>query len=252
MIRAFEEIALEHIKLVKEQAIANLHTRQVPAERIIVPSATIVGPAVQAMVFAADDPELRDMFASLLATAMDSATAHKAHPAFVEVLRQITPDEARIIRLFLTTQKFPIWHLEADNFKTGENGAGFIETTMKMEYMSLIGSDAGCEHLELTPSYINNLCRLGFAYLTSRQLPFNIRNEAALNSPNLEHLRLGELIEKTPQVSEVLKEVISLNPERNRLRFWTRYMTVMPFGLQFCAACVMPPEFSAQIQPHRS
>lgn len=44
-----------------------------------------------------DAEELRDMFANLLARSMDTATAGNVHPSFVEVIKQLTPDEARIL-----------------------------------------------------------------------------------------------------------------------------------------------------------
>src|ERR1051325_8571524 len=69
----------------------------VPTERIITPQAMIAGPALDALKYAGPDPELRELYANLLARAMDERTAQEAHPAFVEILRQLTPDEARTI-----------------------------------------------------------------------------------------------------------------------------------------------------------
>lgn len=51
---------------------------------------------VQGVAVAGSD-ELRELYANLLATAMDPETAHLAHPSFAEVLRQINPDEARLL-----------------------------------------------------------------------------------------------------------------------------------------------------------
>jgi hypothetical protein len=44
-----------------------------------------------------NDPLPRNMFAELLATAMTKGTDRKAHPAFAETLRQLVPDEARLM-----------------------------------------------------------------------------------------------------------------------------------------------------------
>ena len=40
------------------------------------------------------------MYVNLLETAMDKETAANAHPAFVEVVRQMVPDEAKIVQFF--------------------------------------------------------------------------------------------------------------------------------------------------------
>ena len=51
---------------------------------------------------------LRELYANLLATSIDSITAHEAHPAFVEIIRQLTPDEARIVKYIFERMYLPI------------------------------------------------------------------------------------------------------------------------------------------------
>jgi len=64
--------------------------------RLVTPKANVAIPALEAMRYSADEPELQRMYVNLLETAMDRETAEKAHPAFAEIMRQLTPDEARI------------------------------------------------------------------------------------------------------------------------------------------------------------
>jgi hypothetical protein len=86
----------------------------IPIDLIIEPKAAIAGPALQAMVFASDEPPLKDMYLNLLATAMDSRFASQAHPAFVEIIKQISSDEAEPLRNILTYQNpIPIAELHA-------------------------------------------------------------------------------------------------------------------------------------------
>ena len=70
--------------------------RGVPPERIQPPAPETVVPALLAMTYTKAE-ELRSMFANLLAKSMDSATAGDVHPSFVEVIKQMTPDEAKIL-----------------------------------------------------------------------------------------------------------------------------------------------------------
>jgi hypothetical protein len=60
--------------------------KKVPAEKIITPNPTVAVPAVESMRYTAHDPTLRELYASLLASAMNADTADKAHPAFVEMI----------------------------------------------------------------------------------------------------------------------------------------------------------------------
>lgn len=124
--------------------------KNVPHDRIITPAANVAGPIVEAMRFVGEQPELREMYANLLATSMDSDTAQNAHPAFVEVIRQITPDEARIVAL-LGLQ--------------GMAGVLTVESVLTSEFdvHSELTRIAGieCEVPQLARSYIDNLKRLG-------------------------------------------------------------------------------------------
>ncbi len=70
----------------------------VPEGDIIEPRAVVAGPALDALVYAHEDDDLRRMYLSLLASAMDSRVAAATHPAFVEVLRQIDSGEIGYLR----------------------------------------------------------------------------------------------------------------------------------------------------------
>ena len=72
------------------------------------PPPYIAVPAVEALRYTAEEPALCEMYLHLLATAMDSRTVPLAHPAFAEIIRQLTPDEARIINLFAQFNSLPV------------------------------------------------------------------------------------------------------------------------------------------------
>lgn len=74
----------------------------VPLEDIVEPKATIAGPALQGLAFTHEVPSLRDMYLSLLATAMDRRVSGNAHPAFVEIIKQIDFDEPEMLAAILT------------------------------------------------------------------------------------------------------------------------------------------------------
>lgn len=125
-----------------------------PPERITTPPANVAGPAVEAMRFTAQTEELREMYASLLATAMDSETATSAHPAFVEIIKQITQDEARILKHLENMHSHPIIDVKA----AAKSGT---EYTVAARRVSMIAADAGIAHGTLMGSYLDNLERLG-------------------------------------------------------------------------------------------
>lgn len=80
---------------------------KIPLEEIIEPKASIAGPTLQGLAFTHEEGELKDMFLNLLASAMDARIADAAHPAYVEIIKQLTPAEARLIKFFTELDTYP-------------------------------------------------------------------------------------------------------------------------------------------------
>jgi hypothetical protein len=96
-------------------------TLAIPPEQIIEPKASIAGPTLQGLAFTHEEANLKDMYLSLLATAMDGRIAAEAHPAFVEIIKQLNSEEADLIRGVLgSTSAIPI--VEIRTTKVGGHG----------------------------------------------------------------------------------------------------------------------------------
>lgn len=72
----------------------------VPEERLCEPAPNVVVPAIQQLSYSYDNAELRRLYVNLLAASMDSAKRGGAHPSFVNLIGQMTPDEAKIMAWF--------------------------------------------------------------------------------------------------------------------------------------------------------
>jgi hypothetical protein len=70
----------------------------VPAEKVVEPLPSIAGPLLFAYPFVESEPALRELFEQLLATAMNADVQDRAHPSYVEVIKQMTADEAKLVR----------------------------------------------------------------------------------------------------------------------------------------------------------
>lgn len=132
-----------------------------PPDEIVSPSPVVAGPVLEALRFAGHDRDLRELYTNLLASSMDAKTAKNAHPAFVEIIRQMTPDEARIMKKLSDEHAYPM-------ISAGEQGVRDFMTDRVYElygvYLNRFTSlpeDAGCAHPELFQSYLDNLGRLG-------------------------------------------------------------------------------------------
>ena len=139
----------EYLNQTVERKLAE---RGVPADRISTPDPDIAVPAIEALRYS----KLRENYANLVATSMDSETASIAHPAFVEILKQLTYDETRILEYLPEVGRYePLMDLGYSLPIKGEfNICRHLET---------IGSDAKCKTPESLPQLIDNLCRLGLS-----------------------------------------------------------------------------------------
>jgi len=99
---------------------------------------------------------LREEYATLLATAMNSDTAAQAHPGFVEILKQLTPDEVKIIN-YLPRKGLsePILDVAEDLPEAGRFTV--------LRNASTLGVDAKCDCPAVVPMYVDNLQRLGLS-----------------------------------------------------------------------------------------
>jgi hypothetical protein len=79
----------------------------VPPENIETPNPMVAGPALDALKYAGHEEMLRNMYANLLANALDKETKNSAHPSFVEVIKQISPGEASLLLLVSQRSEYP-------------------------------------------------------------------------------------------------------------------------------------------------
>jgi hypothetical protein len=194
--------------------------KDVPLENIATPKPNVACPALESLRYTGHEETLRDMFANLLAAAMDTRTATGAHPAFVEIIRQLTPDEARILRLLAVNRPFPLLNVRCE-FKVqtdAQRGGQDVLTNF-----SLLGWEAGCELPDLTPIYIDNLCRLGLA---------DVPTLFEYTAPGV-----YQPLEQHPKVETVKKDLESTNIWR--VVIVRKGLRVTEFGKQFCRICVI-------------
>ncbi len=70
---------------------------KVPVERRVIPSDAILGPALEAIRFETEGSDIEQMFSELLRKASDALTASCVHPSYVRTIRDLSPDEARML-----------------------------------------------------------------------------------------------------------------------------------------------------------
>ena len=188
----------------------------VPEDRITTPPPNVAGPAVEALKFTGQDETLQDMFANLIANSLDSKTVLEAHPSFVDIIKSLSPDEGLILKVFAHAQQFPIVDVKLQNKK--DRSFNILHRNV-----SQVGSIAGCNHQELTPNYLDNLCRLGI---------LEIPSGSRINDP-----KVYEAITNDPSI-KALKDQFEGN-ENHSIGYEQKFITVTGIGRQFINACII-------------
>jgi hypothetical protein len=137
-------------------------TKLIPEEHITEPKASVAGPALQGLAFAHEEPNLKEMYLNLLATAMDRRIASSAHPAFVEIIKQLEGEEAGLLR-FILRSSVNLSIAQIRKTATGEKG--WIEVATHL--MNLCSSESlqpveNPDH----PAMVDNWIRLGLVEVT--------------------------------------------------------------------------------------
>jgi len=197
--------------------------KNIPPENLVTPKPNVAGPALEALRYTGHESSLSDLYANLLATAMDKSTAQGAHPAFVEIIKQLTPDEAKLVALFVNDPTLPLINLRWEFKPNAEGKTGGKDVLVHFSHLGII---AGCEFPDMAPTYLDNLCRLGLAEIptfweyTSKGVYDALEND--------------QLIKATKASIEANSEIQPII-ERKGLR-------VTELGKQFARVCVVPKQ----------
>jgi hypothetical protein len=217
---------VEQIEGYVESALTK-RLKGIPPDRIQTPEPTIAGPALEALRFAGKEETLRELYANLLATAMDRETAERAHPAFVVIIKQLSPDEAKILRLIppIPARPIPVLSVEAASGPAAPGMSDEAETVLR-NFTSL-PNDAGCTHPELIASYLGNFERLGLI----------VRGMVSRDQPRFSEV-FGSL-QAHPDIVEAKRKIAAEGriPTERPSWFYTTN-----FGRQFLRACVVEPD----------
>lgn len=100
---------LEKQKLIQEQNLTEFKEKieykaqQIPPEHIQEPSISIIGPALEASRFYIGEPDIRELFANLIAASMNQTHNEQMHHAFVELIKMLSPKDARLLNYLHTS-----------------------------------------------------------------------------------------------------------------------------------------------------
>ncbi|WP_150284338.1 DUF4393 domain-containing protein [Rummeliibacillus sp. TYF-LIM-RU47] len=179
----------------------NSKVESIPEENLKEPEMYMIGPAIEASKYYIDSEELREMFANLIAASVDSRINEKTHPSFVEIIKQLSPLDALILKNFLIGEIYPIARIKVSNQ---------VKSEYRIIYENIMEFTPK-EDFEATISSISNLQRLGLVVIDYNQYltqPFTY--DYIEQSPA--YLKSQEYIDDTFSKVDFNKGIISITP----------------------------------------
>ena len=112
--------------------------KAVPDGKLVEPDAYVAIPAIQQLCYCQNSDELREMYANLLTSSMNADKKWQVHPAFVDIVKQLNPDEAKYLKSLtpFTTHVYPL--IDVDFSINGANG-GHPAVTNFTDYHLAVG-----------------------------------------------------------------------------------------------------------------
>ena len=210
------EYNLKETEMILEEKLKNAK----PCD-IETPEAYIAVPTLQYISYCIDSFELRNMYANLLASAMDKVVKNDVHPGFVEIIKQLSPDEAKILNTIFLNNKIPLIKIRYEN----EKKEGY---DIKRKY-SDIAESLKCEFPMQIENYLDNLERLGLIittmdnYLVDETIYMNLENNKYIND-----------LKNIPQEYK--------NKGYDKFMVKKGFLELTEFGKRFCTICVINKE----------
>lgn len=149
---------LEDFKNELEQKLSSI-----PEEKLVEPDLMIAGPALEALKYTYDKDELRNMYLNLLTSSMNKDIKDKAHPSYVEIIRQLTPLDAKVFKRLQDLRQVACAHVI---LKINNSNRVYISAYPNYIVMELL--DLGDEFQSSTS--ISNLIRLGLIHHENKSI----------------------------------------------------------------------------------
>lgn len=129
---------------------------QIPEEHLTAPPISVAVPAMQGLSYSLEDSELKEMYLTLLATATDDRRVHEAHPSFAEIIKQLSPAEARLLAEVLRRRTLPIIQIR----RLAKDGRGWTVAANHVIPLTDLDSNQPVNN-ESLPVWVDNWIRLG-------------------------------------------------------------------------------------------
>lgn len=197
----------------------------VDPERIVSPEPYVAIPALTAISYSMSSKELCSLYANLLAKSMVTDTKENVHPAFVEIIKQLSPNDALVFKVCATRRTIP---------------AAYLSIVMKQKGLHIVGS------APVQRFVLDLVADIVIASISEEQIRVSLDNLIRiglikLNDFSLEDGSSYSFVQSSEIYSELSNEFKRLNSEEQTadyIRTDRKCISITSLGSHFSAICV--------------
>lgn len=210
---AEKDYKLEETKRILEKKLENVNS-----DNIVTPESYVAVPALQAISYSMNSDELRNLYANLLVKSMIKDTKWQVHPSYLEIIKQITPDEAKLLKILSLSNRtsYPLIDVKIVNADKSYSILAHNFTNLAVGV---------CENIDNTYMYLDNLERLKII-----DLPSNVK---------IANADIYKPLEEYPEIKETLEQQL---PEGSKWEIDYKQFDVTNYGKKFIEICVKDVE----------
>ena len=202
-----------HIEKTKQLLEENL--KNADPEKIVTPEPYVAVPAIQALSYSMDSDELRALYANLLAKSIYADTKDSVHPAFTEIIKNLSPLDCRVFEFIMQSKYHEIGYYE---FRVGS-----VDDRSYYVAFPYVTSITFAD-IEKVATSINNLSRN--MLITPRDFRFT------------DDTRYSDI--RNTDFYKSVCNAFSSHPENQELRPYKKSIKATPFGRSFYDVCSVP------------
>ena len=192
--------------------------KQITEDKLVEPEPYVAIPAIQQISYCQNSEELRDLYANLLTASMNADKKWQVHPSFVDIIKQITPDEAKIIK---SLPNFKNSFMPAIDVKLLDKDKSSKGHQILLTNFTTIGLDV-IENKANICSYIDNLIRLKIIEIPPT---YHLTDET-----------LYEPLEKSSLLDNLIPDIYK---ESYTIGYRHKIIVITNFGLLFKQICCL-------------
>lgn len=200
----------------------------IDSDKIVSPAPYVAVPAIQGISYCIDSNILRELYANLLSKSMISDVKEKVHPSFVEIIKQLSPEDSLILKI-ISESNAPI-------------PAATLSIVLQQQGLCLAGQPpVEKSSLEIIPGFnctfsrqqvrvsMDNLKRLGLIEFANIELS---------DTSKYDYIYETEAYKEIQQLYERLK---STDEVPDYIKISKKVFSLSSYGVEFCNICLIDP-----------